>query len=132
MSDYVQVADLDKAIKKILDEYGDEVKQTLDETTKAVSTKGKNKVKDAAPVGVRNGKYKKSISLKKTKGDLNTVEYKIYAKAPEYRLTHLLEKGHAIHNGTGRTKKYPHWSKGQEYIEENFEKEFKERIENGR
>ena len=127
-----QIDDLDKVINQILEDYGDEVKEVLDKTSETVSKKAKDEVKNAAPVGARKGKYKKSISLKKTKAELNKVEYTIYAKAPEYRLTHLLEDGHLIHNGTGRTKAIPHWSKGDEYVVKNFEKEFKERIENGR
>lgn len=49
-----------------------------------------------------SGKYKKSWDYKK----IGYCSYKVYNKK-HYRLTHLLEKAHALRNG-GRSKAIPH------------------------
>lgn len=127
----VDVADLDKAIAKILNEFGEEITYILQETTEYVAKKGKDVVKENAPVGPRKGKYKKSISVKKLKSDELESHYVIYSKK-EYPLTHLLEHGHATADGTGRTKAQPHFAKGEKWILDNYEKEFLRRFNNGR
>lgn len=48
----------------------------------------------------------------------------VYAAAPEYRLTHLLEKGHAKVNG-GRTKAMPHISTAEQNAITNVVDEIK-------
>ena len=118
---------LSLVISKLMDEFSDEIKETARETIDEVSNEAVQAVKDAAPV--KTGKYKKSIKDKVTVDTALEYERTIYAANGEHRKTHLLENGHAIAGGTGRTKPQPHWSKGQEYIEKNFEKKLKERIE---
>lgn len=104
--------DLSKEITDILNSYSDEVREVVDATTQQEGYKAVSRVKRAIDgAGIKGNKYKKSIAAKSEKGRLyNTVT--IHARAPHYRLTHLLENGHVIRNkyGTyGRTKARPHW-----------------------
>lgn len=130
-SQTINVDQLDSAVMKILEEYGDEVKVDVEEVTEKVAKEAKDTVKDSAPVGARRGEYKKNIDVKQTEKSALETQYTIYVKAPEYRLTHLLEFGHATPDGTERTKEIKHWQKGQDFVDKNFETELREKIEKG-
>lgn len=131
MSQLIYADQLDSVIRQMLEEYGDEVRADVEEVTEKVAKEAKDTVKNAAPVGARKGKYKKHIDVKKTQDSALETEHTVYVKAPEYRLTHLLEFGHATPDGTGRTKAIKHWQAGQDYVDQNFEKELRDKIERG-
>lgn len=131
MSHLIHVDQLDSAVQQILEEYGEEVKADVVEVTEKVAKEAKATVKNAAPVGARKGKYKKNIDVKQTQDSALETQHTVYVKAPEYRLTHLLEFGHATADGTGRTKEIKHWQNGQDYVDQNFEKELRDKIERG-
>lgn len=76
------------------------------------------------------GAYRKAISSRKLDETLNTITMQWYVKAPHYRLTHLLEHGHAKRGG-GRTVAYGNLAKSADKIKEQYEKEIMEVIENG-
>lgn len=73
------------------------------------------------------GAYRKAISSRKLKETVNSLEMQWYVKAPHYRLTHLLEYGHATRNG-GRTVAYGNLGKSTDQIMENYEREIVEVI----
>ncbi|MDH6367135.1 MULTISPECIES: HK97 gp10 family phage protein [unclassified Breznakia] len=104
----------------------DETKDAVDEIT-AEATKI---VRENAPVSdtKRKGKYKRSIKNDKVHESTLDKEKIIYANGKEYRLTHLLEKGHLTRNGK-RTKAHPHFEYGDEYIEKNFEKKLVSKVQ---
>lgn len=82
------------------------------------------------------GRYVKSFMTKKTEEGPTTIEYTWYVKAPEYRLTHLLEFGHrtriktAHYGGTAETRAFPHIKHGEKVGTESFEKYLAEVLEN--
>lgn len=112
------------AIMAELSEYGDYIDQTVvknavhktaEETAEIVAA--------AAPV--RTGAYSRSITYGEPKRSGRKYTETVYADAPHYRLTHLLERPHATRNG-GRTRAFPHWSTGEEGIIPRFIKNLKE------
>lgn len=126
----ITVDQLEDAISQILTEYGNEAQEAINTASEKIAKGAVEAVQAAAPVGRRKGKYKKSIKQKQTKKTPLEVEQVVYAEAPEYRLTHLLEHGHATSNGTGRVAARPHWQKGQDYIDQKFEQEVRKELEN--
>ena len=72
--------------------------------------------------------YNKGWKIKKQKRKGETTA--TIHNATHYRLTHLLEKGHAKVNG-GRTQAFPHIAPVAEQAEEDLVKAIKKRVENG-
>lgn len=98
--------DIASQIAAALAEYSDEVNQKLEDAKSVVADETVAYLKANSPVGNR-GKYAKGWRKGKQprkKGN----GYVVY-NSTDYRLTHLLEKGHAKRNG-GRTKAEPHIS----------------------
>ena len=69
----------------------------------------------------RTGTYAKSWDTKRDSKLTGKYRYSrvVYSKVPEYRLTHLLEFGHAKKNG-GRTKAQEHISPAEETAAKNL------------
>ncbi len=78
----------------------------------------------------RRGKYKRSISSKKTWENSLGIEYVWYVKGSEYRLSHLLENGHATRNG-GRTKAFRFIKNATDPIVANYIKAVEDICKNG-
>lgn len=99
-----------RAMQEILGEYTDEVVKVVDEVLQEVGKKASDDLSaNASQIGGfkdRTGKYRQSwtVTHETHRTFSSTV---VHAKAPHYRLTHLLEYGHATSNG-GRTKSFPH------------------------
>lgn len=106
MSNRITPNEFRKAINDLLDEYGDEVANVMESTIKEVAKDATKELRNSGSFNNITGKYRRSWSNVVTVENL-TVKARVYAKSPEYRLTHLLEFGHAKQNG-GRTKAFPH------------------------
>ena len=86
--------------------------------------------KATAPVGRRSKHYKDSIMGKKTSENDRSVSYTWYVNGPDYRLSHLLENGHAKRNG-GRVEGTHFIQKATDPILEQYLKAVEEVIKNG-
>lgn len=104
-SNIIKVADLNVEITEILSSYHKGINDGVTfASEKAVKDLAKL-TKATAPVGAR-GSFKKNITHGVVKKTRWATTYAWYVRAPDYRLTHLLVKGHATKDG-GRTKPDP-------------------------
>lgn len=116
MSNTIQPNDFAKAINELLDEYGDEVGDALQEVVKSTAKDASDKLKHQGEFNDITGDYRKSWRFDVKVTPLNVVGT-VYAKEPHYRLTHLLEFGHAKQSG-GRTRAFPHISIVNDWVGE--------------
>lgn len=113
-------------IKAILEEYDEDIQEAIAEETIKMGKKAKEEVKKLSPVGTqhkRSKRYKQGWGYSTERGR-GKITVTVHNKT-NYRLTHLLEKGHALRNG-GRTRAIPHIKP----VEEMVNKEYEENIEN--
>lgn len=107
--------DIDKMSMAIINElkaFKDVTISMMEEVAKETAKETVKDLKSTSPNGA-TGDYAKSWKCKRdieAKGE-NRYNMIIYSQNPEYRLTHLLEYGHAIKRGgrtIGKAKAYPH------------------------
>ena len=100
------------------------IKKAVDDTMKQLVADTK---RDAP---VRTGKYKESISSKVTIKKNGEYQKTWYVKAPRYRLTHVLEKGHKKRGSSETVDPRLHIGKNAEIAKRDFETKVKEAINN--
>ncbi len=99
-----------EGLKEYADLCADELKEAINEAAKDA----KAELKETSPKDT--GKYSGNWSVKKISETANTVDVAVYSPK-HYRLTHLLEHGHALRQG-GRARAFPHIGPAQEHAEE--------------
>lgn len=109
------------AIDREFTEYVDMATKDVKKIVKKVADNTKNEISRNAPV--KTGRYKKSWTVTKTKDTSLTTLMTVHSKT-RYRLTHLLENGHAKRGG-GRTRAFLHIAPA----EVKAEKELMESVE---
>ena len=119
----IKIDSLAKTVETILTAYSDEITDATKKDVDEVAKETRKIIKNNAPKN--KGDYQKSISQKITYDSLTERRRTVFADKDQYRLTHLLEYGHVIKNywgEYGRTRAFPHWSKGQEYAQKELPK----------
>lgn len=119
MAQKIDARDLAKVLDKEFEEYVDLTTSDVKEIVKKVSEDVKEKIKENAPVDT--GAYKKSWTVTKTSEGSMSLTMTVHSKG-KYRLTHLLENGHALKKG-GRTRAFPHIKQGEELAETELKAE---------
>jgi hypothetical protein len=124
----INIDQLAGEIAKGLADYSQDVIEKVNISSEKVGKAAVKQLKQTSPK--RYGKYAKSWTMKTEKAigqpDLRT----IHVKAPHYRLTHLLEHGHAKAGG-GRVEGKPHIRPAEEQVIKDFVSEVEEAIKRG-
>lgn len=116
-------------MKNILNDYTDDVVRAVTETLSEVGEEAAKELKSTSPKRKGGGKYAKGWVSQTEAGRTHaevTVGNKKY-----YRLTHLLENGHALRRGgrtTGRAEARPHIGAVNESAQERAIEKIKEAI----
>lgn len=127
MTERIPIQNLSDEIMKGLKEYAE---ITSDKVKSAVKNAGETAVSEIKNNAPRNkGRYAKSWSVKATKENSDLLVLTVYSR-DHYRLTHLLEFGHAKRNG-GRVPAQPHIALAEEKSVKKLEEEIKAAVENG-
>lgn len=121
---------LSETIDNELTIYSENVIDGVKKQAKKSMTQLVNKTKATAPVGKRQKHYRDSITSKKLTESYRSISYLWYVKGSDYRLSHLLNNGHALHNG-GRVEGTHFITDASEEILESYEKAVEEVIKNG-
>ena len=128
----IKIDQLAAEIAKELAKYSQEVVEKVNISSEKVGKKAVKQLKRTSPrrpppIG---GKYAKSWTMSTEKEIGQPHKRIIHAKAPHYRLTHLLEHGHAKVGG-GRVEGKPHIRPAEEMVIKEFVAEVEEAIERG-
>lgn len=122
--------DLGDAIQRELTLYSREVTEKLKSEAKSHMEQLVKETKRTAPVGNRQKHYKDHIKSKKTSENDRGTTYTWYVEGPDYRLSHLLENGHALRDG-GRVEGTHFIQKASDPIIADFVEKVEEAIRNG-
>jgi hypothetical protein len=122
----IQPERLTDEIQKILDEYGDEASAALNEAISETAKEAQTQLRQKNQGRKLWKKYPKGWSVQIKAGRLD-VEGIVYNK-DHYRLTHLLEFGHATRNG-GRTKAFPHIAEVNAFAQKDVLERLREKLQ---
>lgn len=123
----ILVDDLTDAIMTELNAYSEEVTEELKAEVKQVAKECMQDIKNNAPR--LSGDYKKSWKNKTVFESDNDIRVVVHSPK-EYRLTHLLEHGHAKRGG-GRVEGKPHIAPAEKKAEQKLMKKVKVTITGG-
>lgn len=137
MSNKVSIDNLSKVIGQYLEEYKEDIEEDVAELSNKYIKQASKELKSISPVSEKDvrlkggeiqikGSYAGSWSTKNGK-KLTNIFSKIAYNRKYYRLTHLLEFGHANRDGS-RTKPIPHIRKTEDKYKEKFLEELELRI----
>ena len=130
MAKTIQANELASEITKMLSEYTEEVTEISKEVVDRVAQGTFDEVK--RHIDWNDKKYSRHFELTTSFENKRNKRRTWFVKSPYYRLTHLLEFGHITRDGKTYTRKFPHVRFGDEYVQNNFERELREEIENAR
>lgn len=129
MAQRVTIDSLASELNKILEEYGDEVDENLDQIVKKIGQKGaqllRNESLDKFP---DSGKHRRRYgSTWKTTAERRRLYTLVTIHNAQPGLPHLLEYGHVVSNGTGRNlghaAAHPHILTVEQRLVRDFETE---------
>lgn len=130
MAKTIKPTDLGAAIQQELTTYHESVLERVNTLSAQAAKDLVKKTKATAPKGAR-GSYRKNIASKLARKGQRGNVYAWYVKAPDYRLTHLLAKGHETRNG-GRTRPDPFLKNAVDGVLPEYQNNVEEALKNGK
>ena len=124
----IKIDQLAAEIARGLAEYSQDVVEKVNVSSEKVGKAAVKQLRQTSPK--KTGKYAKSWTMSTEKEIGQPHKRIIHAKAPHYRLTHLLEHGHAKVGG-GRVEGRPHIRPAEEEVIREFTREVEEAIKRG-
>lgn len=124
----ISIDQLAAEIAKELSQYSQEVVEKINVSSERVGKAAVQKLKQTSPK--RTGAYAKSWTMTTERAVGQPHRRIVHAKTPYYRLTHLLEHGHAKRGG-GRVEGKPHIRPAEEMVIREFMAEVEEAIKRG-
>ncbi len=117
----MDVKGLAAAIEYELQVYSDAVSEKIGEAVETVAIEVNDEIRRRVTFQQPTGKYVKAFRIK----NINTGSRQNHSRiwhvlGPHYRLTHLLEHGHALRSG-GRTRAFPHIIYGEQLAERRMQ-----------
>ena len=117
--------DLMTQLNDVLQDYSKEVMDIYNTCGKEIADDTVSKLKRVKFGRYDRGKYSKSWAVKQEKSNWGSNTYIVYNKK-HYRLTHLLEFGHVVKNGTkrvvGKAGAIPHIKPMEEWVQQQLPK----------
>lgn len=124
----ISVDKLAAEIARELSKYSQKVVEKVNISSERIGKEAVKQLKRTSPK--RKGEYTKSWTMTTETAVGQPHRRIIHVKAPHYRLTHLLEYGHAKVGG-GRVEGKPHIRPAEEMVIQEFVREVEEAIEHG-
>ena len=112
MSKEVTIDGLEDEVKRLLSTYSTEATSEVKALVREAADACNEEIKSHISFKERTGSYVKNFMVDKVEDTWTGAAYVWHVGAPDYRLAHLLEKGHASRDG-GRTKAFPHIKYGR-------------------
>lgn len=122
--------DLTDAVFEMLQDYHKDVSDKVFKVGHKAIKELERKTIDTAPIGKR-GEFRPHIASKSSRDRLERMTHTWYVKAPEYRLTHLLVKGHKTRNPSKMTRADPFLKNALEDVLDDYIKDVEKAIKNG-
>lgn len=129
MSKNVKIEDLSDAIGKELEIYDRDITQKIKRQAVRSIKQCVETTKLTAPVGKRTKHYRDDIAWRTLEDTYRKTVVQWYVKAPNYRLSHLLNNGHATKNG-GRVEGTNFITRAHDETVRDYEKEIEDIIKN--
>ena len=126
----IPIDQLSETINKELTLYSQNVIDGIKKEAKKSANQLVKQTKATAPVGHRKKHYRDSIKAKKMTDSVSDISYLWYVDGPDYRLSHLLENGHALRNG-GRAEGTHFIKNASDPILQQYLQSIEEVIKNG-
>ena len=129
MSKSVKIEDLSYAIREELEIYDRDITQKIKRQAVRSIKQCVETTKLTAPVGKRTKHYRDDIAWRTLEDTYRKTVVQWYVKAPNYRLSHLLNNGHATKNG-GRVEGTNFITRAHDETVRDYEKEIEDIIKN--
>ncbi len=95
----IQLDELNTAIRDALEDYNEDIVKGLKKNTTQIMKDLVADTKATAPVGKRDEHYRDNIASKTVSETKYGVTKLWYVRGSDYRLSHLLNNGHALRDG---------------------------------